>query len=120
DSAAPASGRRRLAKSGRQQTRLGLVALLLGVIVMIGITAREPLVRTFPDLAGYYALLGMPVNLRGLDIRNLHTSHETQDGMQVLIIEGEIMNPTRQTRDIPRLRLSVTGADEQEIYSWIA
>jgi hypothetical protein len=55
------SGRRRFAKSGRQQTRLGLVALLLGLIVVIGITAREPLVRTFPDLAGYYALLGMPV-----------------------------------------------------------
>jgi hypothetical protein len=65
-------------------------------------------------------LIRIRSNLRGLEIRDLRTSHETQDGVPVLIIEGEIVNPTRQTRDIPRLRLSVTGDDEQEIYSWIA
>lgn len=115
-----ASGRRKLAKSGSQQTRLGLVALLLGLIVVIGVTAREPLVQAFPDLAGYYATIGMPVNLRGIEFRDLRTSHETQDGVPVLIIEGEIVNSTRQTKDIPRLRLSVTGADDQEVYSWTA
>ena len=112
--------RRSRAKSGLQQTRLGLVALLLGLIAVIGLTAREPLVQAFPDLAGYYATIGMPVNLRGLEFRDLRTSHQTQDGVPVLIIEGEIVNPTRQAKDIPRLRLSVTGEDEQEIYSWTA
>jgi predicted Zn finger-like uncharacterized protein len=113
-------GRRRPIKSGRQETRLGLVALLLGVIVVIGVTAREPLVQTFPGLAGYYSLIGLPVNLRGLEFRDLRTSFETQDGAQVLIIEGEIVNSTRQSREIPRLRLSVMSEDRQEIYAWTA
>lgn len=112
--------RRRPVKSGRQETRLGLVALLLGVIVVIGITAREPLTRTFPGLAGYYSLIGLPVNLRGLEFRDLRTSSEMQDGAQVLVIEGEIVNSTRQSREIPRLRLSVTSDDGQEIYAWTA
>ena len=117
---AAATGRRKVARSSSRQTRLGLVALLLGLIVVIGATAREPLVQAFPDLAGYYAAIGIPVNLRGIEFRDLRTSHETQAGVPVLIIEGEILNPTRQTKDIPRLRLSVSGADEQEIYSWTA
>jgi predicted Zn finger-like uncharacterized protein len=120
ESSAAATGRRKLARSGARQTRLGLVALLLGLIVVIGATARAPLVQAFPDLAGYYAAIGIPVNLRGIEFRDLRTSHETQDGVPVLIIEGEILNPTRQTKDIRRLRLSVSGADEQEIYSWTA
>lgn len=117
---AAAATRRRPPKSGRQETRLGLVALLLGVIVVIGITAREPLVRTFPNLAGYYSAIGMPVNLRGLEFRDLRTTYDSQDGMPVLIIEGEIVNLTRQSREIPRLRLSVTDASKQEIYAWTA
>jgi predicted Zn finger-like uncharacterized protein len=115
-----ATGRRKPMKHGAQQTRLGLVALLLGMIAVIGLTAREPLVQAFPDLAGYYASIGMPVNLRGLEFRDLRTSHENQDGVAVLIIEGEIVNPTRQARDLPRLHLSVIGDDKREIYSWSA
>ena len=118
--AGSAPGRRKTRAKGARQTRIGLVALLLGVIVVIGTTAREPLVQAIPDLAGYYAAIGMPVNLRGLEFRDLRTSLEPQDGVGVLVIEGEIENPTRQTKDIPRLRLAVTGADDREIYSWTA
>jgi predicted Zn finger-like uncharacterized protein len=113
-------GRRKPRKSGAGQTRIGLIALLLGMIVVIGTTAREPIVQAMPDLAGYYAAIGMPVNLRGLEFRDLRTSLVPQDGVPVLVIEGEIVNPTRQTKDIPRLRLAVNGADEREIYSWTA
>ncbi len=115
-----ASPRLRIAKSAVRDTRLGLVALLLGIIVVIGLTAREPLVRAVPGLASFYAAVGLPVNLRGIEFSNLRTSNETQDGTPVLVIEGEVVNPTRYTREIPRLRLAVQGAGGREIYSWTA
>jgi hypothetical protein len=114
------SSRRKPRQGGTQQTRIGLVTLLLGIIAVIGLTAREPLVQAVPDLAGYYAAIGLPVNLRGLEFRNLRNSLEAQDGVPVLIIEGELSNPTRQTKEISRLRFSVTGEDKREIYSWTA
>ena len=115
-----ASPRVRAVKSAARDTRLGIVALLLGIIVVIGLTAREPLVRAVPSLASFYAAIGLPVNLRGIEFSNLRTSNETQDGTPVLVIEGEIVNPTRYTRELPRLRLAVQGADGREIYSWTA
>jgi len=115
-----ASPRPRIAKSAVRETRLGLVALLLGVIAVIGLTAREPLVRAVPGLASFYGVVGMPVNLRGIEFSNLRTSNETQDGTPVLVIEGEIVNPTRYTRDIPRLRFAVQGTGGRELYSWTA
>ena len=114
------AARRKTEKGDVKETRLGLVALLLGIIAVIGITAREPLVRTVPGLAGFYAAIGLPVNLRGIEFRDLRTSHEMQDGTPVLVIEGEIVNPGRYTRDLPRLRLAVLGPGERELYSWTA
>lgn len=105
---------------GKLQTRLGIVALLLGAVVVIGVTAREPLVRVFPGLASFYAPIGLPVNLRGIEFQNLRTSNEMQDGVGVLVIEGELVNPTRYTRDVSRLRFAVLGADGREVYSWTA
>jgi predicted Zn finger-like uncharacterized protein len=117
---ATSSSKLRSAKRSVRETRLGLVALLLGVIVVIGLTAREPLVRAIPGLASFYAAVGLPVNLRGIEFSDLRTSNEVQDGTPVLVIEGELVNPTRYTRDLPRLRLGVQAADGRELYSWTA
>jgi predicted Zn finger-like uncharacterized protein len=115
-----ASPKLRIAKRSVRETRLGVVALLLGVIAVIGLTAREPLVRAVPGLASFYAAIGLPVNLRGIEFSELRTSSEVQDGTPVLVIEGDLVNPSRYTRDLPRLRLGVQAADGRELYSWTA
>jgi predicted Zn finger-like uncharacterized protein len=112
--------RPRIVKRGERDTRLGLVALFLGTLVVIGVTAREPIVGAVPGLAGFYAAIGLPVNLRGIEFSNLRTSSEMQDSTPVLVIEGEIVNPTRYTRDLPRLRLGVEASDGRELYTWTA
>lgn len=115
-----AAARPRVAKRSARDAQLGLLALVLGLAVVVGFTAREPIVRAVPNLAGFYAAIGAPVNLRGIEFRGLRTAHETQDGVAVLVIEGEIVNPTRQARAIPRLRLAVHGPGGRELYAWTA
>ncbi|MCC6949560.1 MAG: zinc-ribbon domain-containing protein [Bradyrhizobiaceae bacterium] len=112
------SQRRAAHKQATVQARLLAVAVILGAIVFAGITSRANIVRMVPDLAGLYAAIGLPVNLRGVEFKDVKTAHEMHDGIPVLIIEGEIVNIARQTVEVPRLRLAVMGANGQEVYSW--
>lgn len=113
-----ASVRRDSGKTPPAQRRLVTVAALLAAVILIGISARASLVRAVPDLAGLYAAVGFPVNLRGLEFVGVKTAHEMQDGVPVLVIEGEVVNVARQAVEVPRLRFSVLAADERELYSW--
>lgn len=94
-----------------------LVLILLDAIV---IGWRNDFVRLMPQTASFYARLGMPVNLRGLDFDNLSTSTEQHEGVPILVVEGEVVNETRKIVDVPRLRFAVRNAARQEIYSWTA
>ncbi len=107
----------------RKSSRKGLgVAILAaaGALVVAAIAARASVVRAIPDLAGVYAAAGLPVNLRGLEFREVRTTSETQDGIAVLVIEGEIVNVAKHAVEVPRVRLAVLGAGGQELYSWTA
>jgi predicted Zn finger-like uncharacterized protein len=100
---------------------LGVAAFAAAAaLIVAGIAARATVVRVIPDLAGLYAAVGLPVNLRGLEFRDVHTSSETQDGIAVLVIEGEVANVAKHAVEVPRVRLAVLGTGGQELYSWTA
>ncbi len=73
-----------------------------------------------PQTASFYAGLGLPVNLRGVDFDRLAASAERHDGERVLVVKGEIANSSRTAEDVPRLRFAIRNAEHQEIYSWTA
>jgi len=77
-------------------------------------------VRLVPQTASLYAALGLPVNLRGLTFGNVTTAIETQDGVQVLVIEGTIASASTRAVEVPRLRFSVRNHRGQEVYAWTA
>ena len=79
---------------------------------------RQTIVRTLPRTASFYALLGMPVNLRGLAFDDIVTTTEQHDGVPVLVVEGNIFNDARKTEGVPRLKFVGRNAARQEIYSW--
>jgi predicted Zn finger-like uncharacterized protein len=96
----------------------GILVLILLDAIIIG--WRADFVRLMPQTASFYARLGMPVNLRGLDFDNLSTATEQHEGVPILVVEGEVFNETQRIVDIPRLRFAVRNAARQEIYSWTA
>ncbi len=96
----------------------GILALVLIDAIVIG--WREGVVRALPQTAPFYALLGMPVNLRGLTFDSVATKTEEHEGVPILVVEGNIANSTRKVVDVPRLKFIVRNAARQEIYSWIA
>ena len=66
---------------------LALIAINAALIVR-----RADVVRWVPQTASLYAAIGLPVNLRGLDFADVTTKKETQDGVQMLVVEGTIVS----------------------------
>ncbi|HET7156748.1 MAG TPA: MJ0042-type zinc finger domain-containing protein [Hyphomicrobiaceae bacterium] len=94
---------------------LALIALNLGLIGW-----RTDIVRAMPQMASFYAAIGLNVNLRNLAFADFTTRKDDQDGTPMLIVEGAIKNTSRGTVTTPRLRFAVRNAQGLEIYSWTA
>ena len=81
---------------------VALAAILFGVLQW-----RATVVRHFPQTASLFSMLGMPVNLRGLIFQDVKSRSEFHDGVMVLVVEGVIVNLTRNTLEVPRLRFAL-------------
>lgn len=135
DSAAPAHepaedietiAARRMRRRAKRRTmrfplsRLQAGILTLALVNLVLVAWRTDVVRAMPQTASFYAMLGLPVNLRGLTFDNVLTSTEQHDGVPILVIEGSVYNGTRKAEEVPRLKFIVRNAARQEIYSWAA
>jgi predicted Zn finger-like uncharacterized protein len=101
-------------------TQVQTATLVLIVLDAIIIGWRADFVRLLPQTASFYAMIGLPVNLRGLSFDGLATTTEQHEGVPILVVEGTIVNDSRKMADIPHLRFAVRNAAHQDIYSWNA
>jgi hypothetical protein len=101
-------------------SRLQTIILALFILDAVLVGWRSAVVRALPQTASFYALMGLPVNLRGLDFDGVKTSTEGHEGVQILVVEGNILNNTRKGVEVPRIKFVVRNTERQEIYSWTA
>jgi predicted Zn finger-like uncharacterized protein len=92
-----------------------LVAVDAGLIIW-----RTDVVRLLPQTASLFERLGLPVNLRGLAFKDVHTAYEEQDGVSILVVDGTIAATGRKVADVPRLRFAIEAGNGHEIYAWTA
>ncbi|HUZ33301.1 MAG TPA: zinc-ribbon domain-containing protein [Xanthobacteraceae bacterium] len=100
-------------------SRLQSAILALALINIVLVAWRRDVVRIMPQTASFYAMLGLPVNLRGLAFDNVATAMEQHEGVPILVVEGNVYNSARKTEDVPRLKFIVRNAARQEVYSWM-
>jgi predicted Zn finger-like uncharacterized protein len=111
-SAAPA---RSIAMPGAQSLTVMLAVILVGLLAW-----RTEVVAAMPQMASLYAIIGLPVNVRGLVFEDVKTVQEMHEGVQVLAVDGAIANATRGTLEMPRLRFALLNSSGAEIYTWTA
>jgi predicted Zn finger-like uncharacterized protein len=99
--------------------KTGAIAAALAVLG-VGIHQREATVRFMPQTAVLYRMIGLPVNLRGIEIKGVASRMLDDNGVQILVIDGDLQNVSGRKVDVPRLRFAVRGNDGQEIYVWSA
>ena len=94
--------------------------VFLMAMAMGGVAWRQAIVRRVPAAARVYAALGLPVNLRGLDLRRVTSTMAGDGPLRVLAVEGEIANLAAGETAVPQIEVSVRGGDAQIIYRWTA
>jgi predicted Zn finger-like uncharacterized protein len=94
------------------------VALLAFGMAIIGF--RAEIVRLWAPSGTAYAALGLPVNLLGLELRNLRTVSTHEGNEAVLGIEGEIANVGGTRTEVPPIELAIRDREGHELYSWTA
>jgi len=106
--------------SGRPSLGLPTVCAAMAALVVALVIWRVDVVRLMPQTAGFYKLVGLDVNVRGLRFKDVKITSEMVEGKPVLVIEGVITGETSKPVELPRLRFSVRDAQGAEIYAWNA
>lgn len=90
---------------------LALVSLTLG--------GRERLVAKVPGADRVFAAIGLPVNLAGLEFRNVVSRVAEIDGRKVLAVTGDLVN-IRAAASIsaPAIRITARSGDGRALYVW--
>jgi predicted Zn finger-like uncharacterized protein len=105
--------------SGLLSWQFGTIAATL-VVCAGAFLQREMVVRHLPQTARLLSVIGHPVNLRGIDIRNVASRIINDGDDPVLVVDGDLVNVTDRRVDVPRLYFTVLGKDGQPVYAWSA
>jgi hypothetical protein len=97
-------------------------AALIAVVLLIAYAAvryRQDIATIWPQSAGVYSSLGLPVNASGIDFRKVEYRRENEDGQVVLAVSGEIVNAGSRELPVPQtVRVTLSDASNHELYHW--
>jgi predicted Zn finger-like uncharacterized protein len=105
-------------KQSRTSSRWTMVILLMVAFNVALIATRDEVVRLLPQTAPLFSAIGMPVNLRHLEFKDVQISKEVENGVTILVIAGKIAPTVNRTVAVPRLRFAARNAKGQEIHTW--
>jgi predicted Zn finger-like uncharacterized protein len=98
----------------------GTLALSIGLALAmaLGVIFRTTVVRIVPESAAVFAMIGLPVNLVGLQLVGVRSDVGREGDAQVLVVSGEIGNETSQPVRVPPIALTIEGEKGATLYSW--
>lgn len=96
-----------------------VLALALAGTLSLAVAARATVVWILPQSAGLYARIGLPVNLRGLDLRDVVAFQIPGEGAQgQLVVEGDLVGVASAGAEVPSLAVEVRDGQDQPLYRW--
>lgn len=107
----------------RKRRRGGLgwaLVIVLAAAVIVAVLARERIVAAWPKAANLYDAIGivMAPPETGLTVRNLSSRRTLDNGIELLVVEGEIANLSKETKDVPPLRGALRDARQHDVQAW--
>ncbi len=96
---------------------VGWLLVVLVVLLLAGVLlGRNEIVAAWPQTATLYRQLGLPVTMSlELELRDLGSERIEERGITILRVTGEIVNPTREERILPPLRVALLDAEGREL-----
>lgn len=98
----------------------GSFAAVLVALGVGGFLARGPIVQLWPPAALLYETVGLPVDPpgTGLQLQNVRSEQKTEGGVQILTVDGQIINVSDVMRPVPLVRVTSLGQDRKPVKSW--
>jgi hypothetical protein len=94
----------------------GVALGLLGLV--LAIPTRDAVVRAVPDLARLYQMVGLDVNVRGIEFSPFTAERSLVAGLTVLRVEGTMINADDTARSVAPLRLALLAENGAELFVW--
>lgn len=101
----------------RRTARLAGVATLVGLMVG-GYVFRTDVVRLVPDMAGAYELLGLGVNVIGLEFRDVKTLLVRHNGTDVMQVDAQIVSVAGGNVSMPPVVVTLVNDEGLPLYEW--
>ncbi len=94
--------------------------LVLAAALPLALLGRVTVVRAMPQTAGLFARIGLPVNLRGIDLADVAAFQVAADGSNParLVVEGDLVAVARERVAVPPIEVEVRDAEGQLLYLW--
>lgn len=107
-------------RRGRVVGTIGWVLLAAFVVGTLysGWHFRHEIAATWPKTTKLYAAVDKPINLRGFEFRGVGYERQTENGLPVLAVKGEVVNVSGERRALPRLRVGLLDGERRELYHW--
>jgi predicted Zn finger-like uncharacterized protein len=99
---------------------VGWIALAL-IVLLVAWSAdayRQQIASLWPQSSSLYSALGLKVNARGIDIRDVVDHVEKEDGQPVLAVSGQLLNITQRELTVPPVSVTLTDEDKRTLYQW--
>jgi predicted Zn finger-like uncharacterized protein len=112
----PSAIERIVRRAAKIAAPVGVAIGLAGLI--IAVPQRDAVVRLIPDLAPLYEMVGLDVNVRGIEFSPFTAERALVAGLTVLRIEGTMRNADDETRTVAPLRLALLAETGAELFVW--
>ncbi|MFZ2467010.1 DUF3426 domain-containing protein [Parvibaculum sedimenti] len=107
-------------RRGRVLSAIGWVLLIafVGTTLFGGWHYRKDIAAYWPATTKIYGAVDKPINLRGFEFREVGYERQTENGLPVLAVKGQVVNISDERRAVPRLRVGLLDAKQHELYHW--
>jgi predicted Zn finger-like uncharacterized protein len=118
--AAQAFGEEKPERKRLSPVMIGWLALALMVAAVIGTFALAPsaVMSVLPGASRLYAMFGMPVGSQGLAFQGVRYGWTSEGGQTVLEVQGDVVNLTSATLDVPTVVIALRDEKGEEISAW--
>ncbi|HYD69373.1 zinc-ribbon domain-containing protein [Azospirillum sp.] len=122
---APPERKRKEKAAGGPRNRGSLIGWAAFGAVVAGLVAagyllRAQIVHLWPPAALLYETAGLAVEPpgAGLQLQNVRSEQRLDNGVTVLVVEGQIINVSDAERMVPKVRAVSMGFDRKPVQSW--
>jgi len=108
------------ATARRLVVAIGWLVLALVVASVVGtlVLAPSAVVSVLPGATRLYTFIGAPVDLDGLAFRGVRYAWTTENGQDVLEVQGEVVNNALSSVSVPSLLITLQDGRGNEVSKW--